>query len=327
MVKRIYFKNISERNSYIVNQRQKGFSACDLADELGITERTVRRVYATYRTTKRVGRKVGSGRKKVLTASMKLKIHRMLDGNPSLTCQQLASRLNNEVSDETIRLYLKRQNYSWKKRSKIPNLSEKYKKRRVNFAKSHMDIEYENIFFTDECTFDLNGTTKVWGKKAKRISKTTSTYAPKVQVWGSISSQGKAYLEVYHGTMKSKNYKELLEERFIPEAADIMGDFWILQQDGATSHTAKCVTNMLDKMEIEYLDWPARSPDLSPIENLWSILKNNVYKRNPNNVFELEDYIFEEWDRLDDVMVGRLARSFPRRLEQVIEAEGSIIDY
>ena len=80
-------------------------------------------------------------------------------------------------------------------------------------------------------------------------------------------------------------------------------------------------------MEIECLDWPARSPDLSPIENLWSILKNNVYRRNPKDVFELEDFIFEEWDRLDDELVGRLARSFPRRLEQVIEAGGSIIDY
>jgi len=131
------------------------------------------------------------------------------------------------------------------------------------------------------------------GKRRTNESPRQPLPMPKVRVWGSVSSQGKAYLEVYHGTMKSKNYKDLLEEIFIPEA-DIMGDFKILQQDGATIYTAKCVTNMFDKMKIEYLTWPARSPNLFPIENLWSILKNNVYKRNPNNVFELEDSIFEE---------------------------------
>ena len=62
-------------------------------------------------------------------------------------------------------------------------------------------------------------------KEGKRIPQTTYTYAPKVQVWGAISSEGKAYLEVYHGNMNAENYQELLEERFIPEAAGIMGDF------------------------------------------------------------------------------------------------------
>ena len=106
-------------------------------------------------------------------------------------------------------------------------------------------------------------------------------------------------MEIYHGTMTARNYMELLEERFEPVAADIMGDFWILQHDGATCHTAKAVTTLLDQMEIETLDWPPRSPDLSPIENVWAILKKNVYKRNPQTIVDLEDYIFEEWDKLD----------------------------
>lgn len=327
MVKNIDFRAKSERNSYIINQRQKNVPVKELADELGITERTIRRICATYRSTRRVGRKVGSGRKKVLNSTLKLKIHRMLASNPSLTCKELASRLGNVVSDETIRLYLKSQSFSWKHRSRIPNLSEEDKQRRVDFAESNMEIEFDSIFFTDECTFDLNGATKVWGKKGKRIPKGTSTYAPKVQVWAAISAQGKAYLEIFYGNMDSGLYMEILEERFEPIALEIMGDYWILQHDGARCHTSRAVTELVEEMEIETLDWPARSPDLSPIENIWNLLKRQVYKRSPRTLFELENFILEEWDRLDDEVVGRLAQSFPRRLESVVEAKGSILKY
>lgn len=327
MVKNIKFRTISERNSYIVNQRQKNVPVRELADELGITERTIRRICATYRSTRRVGRKVGSGRRKALNSSMKLKIHRMLTNNPSLTCKELALRLGNVVSDETIRLYLKGQDFSWKQRSRVPNISEEDKQRRLDFAESNMEIEFDSIFFTDECTFDLNGTTKVWGKKGKRILKGTSTYAPKVQVWGAISAQGKAYLEIFYGNMDSDLYMDILEDRFEPIALEIMGDSWILQHDGARCHTSRAVTELLEEMEIETLDWPPRSPDLSPIENVWSLLKRQVYKRSPRTLFELENFILEEWDRLDDRVVGRMAQSFQRRLEGVIEAEGSILKY
>ena len=124
------FANTTNRNSYIINQRQKGVTNQELADELGITIRTVSRIYSTYQKTRQVGRKPGSGRTKVLTAHLKLKILRIVEANPGFSCRQIADRLDNEVSDETVRLYLKSQDFSYKKRSKIPNLSEKDKELR-----------------------------------------------------------------------------------------------------------------------------------------------------------------------------------------------------
>lgn len=122
------------------------------------------------------------------------------------------------------------------------------------------------------------------------------------------------------------DYAELLEERFIPVADEIFDEGWQFQQDGAKPHTANLVMDLLDDYDIEVLDWPARSPDLNPMENIWSFLKSQVYKRNPKTVDDLEDFIFQEWDNLDDQMVGAIAASFNRRLEQVIEREGSAID-
>jgi len=96
------------------------------------------------KTLGRVGRKIGSGR--TLNAALKLKILRIVENNPSLSCRQIAARLGNVVFDETIRLYLKNQDFLWKKRSRIPNLSEKDKRERVKFAESHMEIELSLYF-------------------------------------------------------------------------------------------------------------------------------------------------------------------------------------
>ena len=146
--------------------------------------------------------------------------------------------------------------------------------------------------------------------------------------WGAISTEGKAYLQPFTGTMKAKYYKELLEKDFIPEANQIMPQgVWILQQDEAFAHTAKSVTRFLDSYKILILEWPSRSPDLNPMENIWGILKKKVYRRNPETFMELENAIFEEWDLLDNNEVGRIAASFPSHLRQVIDRHGSVIDY
>jgi len=46
------------------------------------------------------------------------------------------------------------------------------------------------------------------------------------------------------------------------------------------------------------MDWPANSPDLNPIENLWNIVKRNVEKRMPQNQKYLTGFMKEEWDAI-----------------------------
>jgi len=327
MVKTLVFDTIEQRNNFIVSQRQDGVPASDIAEELRISRRTVERVYTTYKTTRRTKRKRGSGRPKALTKSMKNKIISLLKRDPYLTCGDIAERFDNEVSDETIRQYLKSKQYSYKKPSRVPYLTQDHITLRVDFAENYQDYDFQTTFFTDECTFDLNGSVKGWSRKGKRIPKNNYVYAPKVQVWGAISCHGDCYLETYHGSMNAKNYKEMLKERFIPFAEETMEEEWTLIQDGASSHTANKVMEMLDDYDIHVPRWPAKSPDINPIENVWGILKSRVYRRCPKNVQELEDMIFEEWDAMDSDMIGEIASSINSRLQQVIDSNGLIIDY
>ena len=75
------------------------------------------------------------------------------------------------------------------------------------------------------------------------------------------------------------------------------------------------------------MDWPANSPDLNPIENLWNIVKRNVEKRMPQNQKDLTDFMKEEWDAIPENVLINLVKSMRRRCELVIENNGERIPY
>ena len=75
------------------------------------------------------------------------------------------------------------------------------------------------------------------------------------------------------------------------------------------------------------MDWPANSPDLNPIENLWNIVKRNVERKMPQNQKDLTDFMKEEWDAIPESILINLIKSMRRRCELVIENNGERIPY
>ena len=74
-------------------------------------------------------------------------------------------------------------------------------------------------------------------------------------------------------------------------------------------------------------DWPAQSPDLNIIENLWQDLKLKVKDRNPVNVNDLWQYCQEEFDNISDEYVKKLYNSLPQRVKCVVTAKGGSSKY
>ncbi len=77
------------------------------------------------------------------------------------------------------------------------------------------------------------------------------------------------------------------------------------------------------------LDWPARSPDLSIIENLWGEMKRRVAASDPQNIDDMNKAATRAWKQLtsNKAYVAKLYGSIPRRLKMVVAAGGDSIAY
>ncbi len=70
----------------------------------------------------------------------------------------------------------------------------------------------------------------------------------------------------------------------LPSADQLFKDAdFIFQQDLAPAHTAKSTKSWLNDHGVSVLDWPANSPDLNPIENIWGIVKRKMRNKRPKN--------------------------------------------
>ena len=76
--------------------------------------------------------------------------------------------------------------------------------------------------------------------------------------------------------------------------APFIGDGFRLMQDNARPHVARCVQQYLEEVPIQTLVWPARSPDLNPIENVWDIMGRNVRRCVPETLTDLRVMLQEE---------------------------------
>ena len=103
-----------------------------------------------------------------------------------------------------------------------------------------------------------------------------------IMVWECINARGVGYVgyvSKVEGSLTGEVYIDVLADGLIL-SRDMLGlpDRWILQQDNATCHTSRVVKQWLQDEGITSTEWPALSPDLNPIENLWDYVKKKFNK-------------------------------------------------
>uniref|UniRef100_A0A3B1JMZ2 Tc1-like transposase DDE domain-containing protein n=1 Tax=Astyanax mexicanus TaxID=7994 RepID=A0A3B1JMZ2_ASTMX len=89
-----------------------------------------------------------------------------------------------------------------------------------------------------------------------------------------------------------------------------------LNEDLAPAHAAKSTKDWFTKKQLEVLAWPANSPDLNVIENLW-----------PTTLDQLKQNIATAWEAVSAETCDKLVKSMPRRLQAVIQAKGAATKY
>jgi transposase len=80
---------------------------------------------------------------------------------------------------------------------------------------------------------------------------------------------------------------------------------------------------------INCLEWPAQSPDLNVIENVWLKLKIRLQQRVEvlNTADKLSAAIKDIWENLSVDYIQGLYHSIPKRLRKVLKVKGEMTKY
>jgi hypothetical protein len=125
-------------------------------------------------------------------------------------------------------------------------------------------------------------------------------------------------------------YFSILENVMLPSVSRTFPNLnFTFQQDNCSVHTVHRVASWFRNNNINVLDWPSRSPDLNPIENMWALLVQNLTRQRVvfQNRDELLTAIANAWHPLPKDYHRNLSLFMPRRLERVIEVNGALTSY
>lgn len=147
--------------------------------------------------------------------------------------------------------------------------------------------------------------------------------------WGAFSAAGTLEIQFTSSKMNSSDYITVLKSSLLPFLRGAAEKEWVFQQDNASIHTSRETLAWLRANNIQFMEWPSRSPDLNPIENVWGILVRKVYAnyRTYDSVSSLKTAIVEEWENLEQKIIENLVNSMPKRIFDVILAKGGPINY
>ncbi|KAI6655581.1 hypothetical protein LOD99_2080 [Oopsacas minuta] len=103
----------------------------------------------------------------------------------------------------------------------------------------------------------------------------------------------------------------------------------IFQQDGGPAHTSKlsqewCQLNLVGCWGKEI--WPGNSPDLSPIENLWAVVKQSLSEMpSATNLEMLEKNLKTVWSNINPDLLRKLIDGMPARMRKCVDLKGGYI--
>ena len=329
-----YSKIMNVQNSKIgirlraVGMLESGISQEQIAKTLGVTARTIWNWKRRHEFGNSMDDKPRSGRPTKLTRVPKIIIKKSI-GKRWKSTRNLAKFISTKsvaISKDTVHRYL-RNTLGVKpyKRPSHPKLSEKQNDQRVQFCLKHKfwtEYDWKTVLFSDESPFELfhpanRQNDRVWSQTARNIQPVqTVKYPPKIMVWGMMSSSGLSELHIIPSkqSVNADYYiSEVLEKCCLPalkrkktrgplterRMCPLMSEA-IFMQDGAPARNAIKTQTWLSQHIPGYWEkgvWPSNSPDLNPIENLWSIMQAELDKMKPaTNLTELANSLKNVWE-------------------------------
>ena len=214
------------------------------------------------------------------------------------------------------------------------------RKNRLNWCRGNiyktLDNYWKRVIVSDECQVDVgtNNRVFVWRKVGEDwhpcCLATPPTPKFSLMICGCITYNGVGTIIVVDGHMNDQKYIETLEDYLWPViVCHFPNEDYIYQDDNAPIHRACVVDNYKVQNNIYAMVWPAQSPDLNIIENVWWRLKHEL-RNHPERLrskANLETAIRDVWTNIPLNYIQNLYSSIPRRIHRVLMSKGYITKY
>jgi transposase len=213
-------------------------------------------------------------------------------------------------------------------------------RKRLDWAIRYQGIDWRRVKWSDECMVRRGqGLRPIWTflspREALRVQDVREARrqgAVRQMFWAAFCHGSRTPLVPLVGNVNAIGIYELYS--FILPWFLQSGD--IFMHDNASVHTARVVKSLLEDLGVDLMAWPPYSPDLNPIENLWALMKAEIYRLHPE-LTHAEDTVaiqhalvlaaMEAWDNLEDRILKNLCETMPNRVNAVIDAEGWYTKY
>lgn len=338
-----------DEKKVIVSMDEKGMSARSIAETFGRSNSCISRVLRRFRERGTLKNSLRSGRPPKWSDRDRRNLGKVVRDDRRQTLADITSTVNegkdetNVCSKRTVQRQLHRIGFSCRTVRKHMVVKKVNRRLRQQWcrAKLHWNINnWKDILFTDEMMVVLRGDTgriKVWRKVGEKwrpeclgVMKICPGQTVKIMVWGCISYFGIGSLAFVEGSMNSERYIEVLENHLWPSVCKLFGvNRWVLQEDNATIHKSRLTEQFKRENNIPTLRWPAQSPDLNIIENVWLVLKRHVRRRSHliGSIEDLKRELLTAWEKIPHLFIRRLFESLPRRIRTVLIQKGHITKY
>mgnify|MGYP006277532631 CR=1 FL=1 len=264
--------------------------------------------------------------------------HRHPRASTSFYTIELRRISGEQISEATTLRALHHLGYTWHLPTK-KKLTSQQRAARVEFASDHLYDDWGEVWSFDKAYFNLyHHQNRYWihvdreeDVEYRRLTRAQEKIS--VGVACALSRGKKARLCFLPSGWNAKNiikefdntiYKDLKRARGKRDKNKLVK--MILDNDGR-HHQARWNRHMSKRRICQIRPWPANSPDLNPIENVFPWMKSYVEARQPSTRPELVTLIEEAWMSYPTEATVNLMDSMPNRLQGVIEGAGKRLKY